>query len=133
MSELGLAGIPISSGQMNAAGSAATVSPQPRLVTAAHEFEAAMMKELMAPLEQGKDILGGNEEESGSNSALGSFAGEALGKAISEHGGFGIAKSIIAQLSHPANRVPLARSNHSGNASVPKPEREQPRNRLSND
>ena len=120
MSELGLTGISVSSGQMNVAGMATTVSPLPRLVTAAHEFEAAMMKELMAPLEQGKDILGGNEEESSSNSALGSFAGEALGKAISEHGGFGIAKSIIAQLSHPANRVPLARSNHSWNASVPK-------------
>lgn len=84
-------------------------TPQPRLVKAAHEFEAAMMKELMAPLEPGHDPLGG-EAEDGSSSALGSFAGEALGKAISEHGGFGIAKSIIHQLT----------GNHSGNSLVPR-------------
>jgi flagellar protein FlgJ len=93
--------------------SAATTStvPQPRLVKAAHEFEAAMMKELMAPLEPGHDQLGGDDGDSGSSSALGSFAGEALGKAISEHGGFGIAKNIIRQLT--------AGSNHSGNSPVP--------------
>ena len=85
---------------------AAQVTPQPRLVKAAHEFEAAMMKELMAPLDPGHDSMDG---EDGSYSALGSFAGEALGKAISEHGGFGIAKSIIHQLT----------GNHSGNAAVP--------------
>ena len=82
------------------------VTPQPRLVKAAHEFEAAMMKELMAPLEPGHDAVDG---EDSSFSALGSFAGEALGKAISEHGGFGIAKSIIHQLT----------GNHSGNTTVP--------------
>jgi Rod binding domain-containing protein len=95
-----------------AASSATSPTPQPRLVKAAHEFEAAMMKELMAPLEPGHDSLDGGEDEDGSVSALGSFAGEALGKAISEHGGFGIAKSIIHQLT--------AISNHSGNAPVPK-------------
>ena len=84
-------------------------TPQPRLVKAAHEFEAAMMKELMAPLEPSHDPLGGETEDS-SSSALGSFAGEALGNAISEHGGFGIAKSIIHQLA----------GNHSGNSPVPK-------------
>ena len=85
-------------------------APQPRLVRAAHEFEAAMMKELMAPLSSGDDSLGGGDEE-GSSSALNSFAQEALGKALSEHGGFGIANSIIKKLS--------AQSNHSGNPSVP--------------
>ena len=92
-------------------GVAASASaPQPRLVRAAHEFEAAMMKELMAPLSSGDDSLGGGDEE-GSSSALNSFAQEALGKALSEHGGFGIAKSIIRELS--------AQSNHPGNPSVP--------------
>jgi flagellar protein FlgJ len=86
-------------------------TPSPRLVSAAHEFEAAMMKELMAPLEPGHDLLGGEEEE-GSSSALSSFAGEALGKAISEHGGLGIAKSILHQLSRESNR--------SGNPAVPR-------------
>lgn len=95
--------------------SVGTVAPaaadvQPRLVKAAHEFEAAMMKELMAPLTSGKDLLG-NGDDQGSSSALTSFAQEALGKALSEHGGFGIATSIIHQLS--------ANGNHSGNSPVP--------------
>jgi Rod binding domain-containing protein len=79
------------------AGSSAA-APSPRLVSAAHEFEAAMMKELMAPLEHGSELGGGDEDGGGSSSALGSFAGEALGKAISAHGGFGIATSILHQL-----------------------------------
>ncbi len=81
----------------------------PKLVSAAHEFEASMMKELMEPLQAGHDSLDGSED--GSSSALSSFAGEALGKAISEHGGLGIATSILHQLS--------AGGNHSGSASVP--------------
>ncbi len=64
----------------------------------------------MAPLQSGHDLLGGDDDED-SSSALTSFAGEALGKAISEHGGLGIAKSILHQLT--------AGSNHSGNPSVP--------------
>ena len=95
--------------QQSAVGS--TTTSQPRLVKAAHEFEAAMMKELLAPLQAGHDPLGGDGDEGGSNSALGSFAGEALGKAISEHGGFGIARSILQKLS--------SGSNHSGNSPVP--------------
>jgi Rod binding domain-containing protein len=79
------------------------------LVNAAHEFEASMMKELMGPLVSGGGSLDGDSEDSAS--ALTSFAGEALGKAISEHGGFGIATKILHQLS--------AAGNHSGNTVVP--------------
>jgi len=89
----------------NAGSGYSATAPSPKLVSAAHEFEAAMMKELMAPLQSG------DEDDEGSSSALGSFAGEALGKAISEHGGFGIAKSILQQLST---------ENHSGKKNVPK-------------
>ncbi len=93
--------------------------PQPRLVKAAHEFEAQMMKELMAPLESGKGLLGGSEDEESSSSALNSFAGEAMAKAISEHGGFGIAKSILHQLSHVSDakkgQAPNAVTAHIGN------------------
>ena len=88
---------------------ASTLSP--RVVNAAHEFEASMMKELMAPL-AGGDSLEGGEDTAGSESAITSFAGEALGKAISEHGGFGIANRILHQLS--------AAGNQSGKPSVPK-------------
>ena len=63
----------------SAAATAETTPPQPRLVRAAHEFEAQMMKELMNPLTSGT-TLGGEDDDSssGSGGALGEFAGETL-------------------------------------------------------
>jgi len=81
--------------------------PQPRLVKAAHEFEAQMMKELMKPLSDGGSLTGADadgDDAEGSGGALGEFAQEALGRALSEHGGFGIATSIVKQLSHAGNQ-----------------------------
>ena len=88
-----------------AAGAAATGGPPPRLVHAAHEFEAQMMQELLQPLTSGEG-LGGEEgdSDSGSNGALGEFASESLGRALSEHGGFGIAQQIVRELSPASNR-----------------------------
>jgi len=88
-------------------GAAGAGAPQPRLVHAAHEFEAQMMKELLKPM-TGKDALTGEDEDTGgdagSNGALGEFASEALGQALSQRGGFGIANSIVRDLSHSGNR-----------------------------
>ena len=76
---------------------------QPRLVRAAHEFEAQMMKELLKPM-TGRDALTGEDEDaatdSGSGAALSEFASEALGQALSTHGGFGLANRIVKDLSH---------------------------------
>jgi Rod binding domain-containing protein len=76
---------------------------QPRLVNAAHEFEAQMMKELMKPLTKGAapgDAEDDDEDSGfGSAGALGDFASEAMARALSEQGGFGIAEKIIGQLS----------------------------------
>ncbi len=88
------------------AGSAAAGLPQPRLVRAAHEFEAQMMKELLKPM-TGKDALLGADDaegDAGSNGALSEFASEALGRALSQQGGFGIANSIVRDLSHSGNQ-----------------------------
>jgi Rod binding domain-containing protein len=77
-------------------------TPQPRLVHAAHEFEAQMLKEILQPM-TGKDALTGEDEQSGdagTNRALGEFASEALGRALSQGGGFGIAERIVHDLSH---------------------------------
>jgi Rod binding domain-containing protein len=100
-----------------AVGTANQATPQPRLVQSAHEFEAQMMKELMKPMTHDSSLTGEDEDtnadsdsESGSGGALGEFASEALGKALSEHGGFGIASSIIKELSHSGN--------HGGNVPV---------------
>jgi len=92
----------------NRSGSPAP-APQPRLVNAAHEFEAQMMKELLKPMAAGAtDPLTGEEtgedQDSGSGSALGEFAAEALGRALSERGGLGIANKIIGQLTAPGNK-----------------------------
>lgn len=92
-----------------------TATPSPRLVKAAHEFEAQLMKELLAPLTRGASDpeVGGagvsnDEEESGSAGALGEFAAEALGQALSAVGGFGIANQILGEIgqagAHTGNR-----------------------------
>jgi flagellar protein FlgJ len=88
----GLAG----SGQ---AGTAAVTAADARLKPAAHEFEACLMKEFLEPLQ--KDPLfsedGDGGEGEGSGNALMSFGSEALARAISERGGFGIATKIVEQ------------------------------------
>ena len=66
-----------------------------------------MMKELMKPLNRGSSLTGTDadgDEDSGSGGALGEFASEALGRALSEHGGFGIAAAIVKQLSPHGNQ-----------------------------
>jgi len=81
-------------------GKDGTVTPSPRLVAAAHEFEGQMLKELLKPMTD-SDGLGGSDSNSG---ILAEFGSEALGKALSEQGGFGIAKQIMAQLSGSGNQ-----------------------------
>jgi Rod binding domain-containing protein len=78
------------------AGEPKTVCPaSPRMVRAAHEFEAQMMKELLRPLTQPDQ----DGNETGSGGALSEFAGEALGQSLSRAGGFGIGNRIVASLS----------------------------------
>jgi Rod binding domain-containing protein len=96
-------------------------TPEPRLVHAAHEFEAQMMQELLKPM-MSSNGLDGEESDSasGSGGALGEFASEALGRALSEQGGFGIATSVVRELSHTGNRSKTAQvtGNLHGNAIV---------------
>jgi Rod binding domain-containing protein len=91
-----------------ASGSEAHAQPQPRLVRAAHEFEAQMMKELMKPMTSASNSLTGDEDDSdsssGSGGALGQFASEALARALSDQGGLGIANQIVRELSHSGNQ-----------------------------
>jgi len=63
-----------------------------------------MMQELLKPMASGNGLDGEDGTASGSGSALASFASEALGRALSERGGFGIANGIVSQLSHSGNR-----------------------------
>ena len=97
---MGINGIHASSGQH-------PVNPDnPKLKSAAHEFEASLMKEFLKPLEHdslfAEDKLGESDDEQGSASALMSFGSQAMAKAISEHGGFGIATKILDHFrTHP--------------------------------
>ena len=85
----------------------------PRLLRAAEEFEGQMMKELLKPLNQPDALTSADESGDGSTGALGDFAKEALGQALSRQGGFGIANSIVGQLSRSRTG--------SGSAKVTKP------------
>lgn len=80
------------------AGVAGRQSLDPRLKPAAHEFEASLMKELLEPLQHDPLFDDGTEPESaeGGDNALMSYGSEALAKAISDRGGFGIADRILA-------------------------------------
>ena len=70
---------------------------EPRLVQAAHQFEALMMKELLAPMSRAcmEDSEG---EDTG---VLGEFASESLAGGLSDRGGMGIADRILHDFSHP--------------------------------
>ncbi|HTW78492.1 MAG TPA: hypothetical protein VME23_02995 [Terracidiphilus sp.] len=97
-------------GALTGANSAPSQGLSPKLVHAAHEFEAQMMNELLKPMTD-SDPLTDDDEGSegvldsgaGSGGTLGEFASESLGKALSERGGFGIADQIVSQLSHSGN------------------------------
>jgi len=76
-----------------------TTQQNPRLASAAHEFEASLMKEFLKPLQHDSlfadDGKKGDDDSGGSAEALMSFGADAMAKALSVHGGFGIAQKIV--------------------------------------
>jgi Rod binding domain-containing protein len=78
---------------------AATALPNPKLESAAHEFEASLMQEFLKPLQHDSlfadEESKGDDDTSGSAGTLMSYGAEAMAKSISEHGGFGIARRIL--------------------------------------
>jgi Rod binding domain-containing protein len=80
----------------------------PRLAKAAHEFEGQLMQELLKPMTNSDALTGEDSDgdsDAGSGGALGDFATEALGQALSQHGGFGIANRILKELGHAGNNL----------------------------
>ena len=73
----------------------------PRLPKAAHQFEALMMKELLAPLSRSSSLFG--DANDGETGVLGEFASESLAGALSAGEGFGIAERIVHSLSRSGN------------------------------
>lgn len=69
------------------------IVPDPRLKQAAREFEAAMMKELVAPMSQPSALFeNGGADEMG---VMGEYAAESLARGLSSRGGIGIADRIV--------------------------------------
>src|SRR5579871_3928644 len=70
-----------------------------KLTDAAQQFEAMMLQELLKPMRTGQGSWGGEEKSDDSGEdTMSSFGTEAVAKAISKGGGFGIARQIIRQV-----------------------------------
>jgi peptidoglycan hydrolase FlgJ len=82
----------------------------PRLKSAAHEFEASLMKEFLKPLEHdslfAEEGSENSEDKEGSISVLMSYGSQAMAKAVSERGGFGIATKILDHFRTGHNAFP---------------------------
>lgn len=75
-----------------------------RLTDGAHQFEAMMLQQMLKPLHFGQSP-GAEAEDGGANASIQGFGTEALAKSIAGHGGFGIARQIIRQVTaEEANR-----------------------------
>jgi Rod binding domain-containing protein len=90
-------------GSVAAAQIATHPAPPPRLVRAAHEFEAQLMKELLRPMTESGSLTGDEEADTGGAGTLGEFASESLAGALSASGGFGIANRILGEVSRSGN------------------------------
>ena len=90
----------ISSDISSQPGTAAEGQKQAKLVDAAQQFEATMLQELLKPMKHGQDSWGGEEEKSDDSASdtTSSFGTEAIAKAISKGGGFGIANQIVSKV-----------------------------------
>ena len=89
------------SGPVNLGNALHHCVPEPRLLKAAHQFEAMMMKELLAPMSRNGSVM---EDSSGEDTGiLGEFATESLAGALSAEGGLGIADRIVKSLSRSGN------------------------------
>src|ERR1700733_14969783 len=96
----------ISSDLSSQPASAIESQKQAKLVDAAQQFEASMLQELLKPMQHGHDSWGGEMKgDDASTDTISSFGTEAVAKAISKGGGFGIAKQIVSKvtLEHQRN------------------------------
>jgi len=72
---------------------------QAKLVDAAQQFEATMLQELLKPMQHGQSSWGDEEKsEDSASDTISSFGTEAIAKAISKGGGFGIARRVVEQV-----------------------------------
>lgn len=85
---------------------AAEAQKHAKLVDAAQQFEAAMLQELLKPMQHGQSSWG-DEEKNGDTAldTMSSLGTEAIAKAISKGGGFGIAKQVVSKVALEHNQI----------------------------
>jgi flagellar protein FlgJ len=72
---------------------------QAKLVDAAQQFEATMLQELLKPMQHGQSSWGEEvQNDDSASDTMSSFGTESIAKAISKGGGFGIARSVVKQV-----------------------------------
>jgi len=78
---------------------ATTDRTQTKLANAAQQFEAMMLNEMLKPLHFGAAVdTGGEESAGGAADTIRGMGTDALGKALASHGGLGIAKKIVGEV-----------------------------------
>jgi flagellar protein FlgJ len=83
----------------------AEVQRQAKLVDAAQQFEATMLQELLKPMQHGQSSWGDDEKsEDSASDTMSSYGTEAIAKAISKGGGFGIARQVVDQVTKERER-----------------------------
>jgi flagellar protein FlgJ len=96
---LGESSVPVSNLMAGQSASGSDAQSRAKLADAAQQFEAMMLQELLKPMRTGQTSWGGEEKNDDSGEdTMSSFGTEAVAKAISKGGGFGIARQIIRQV-----------------------------------
>jgi Rod binding domain-containing protein len=76
-----------------------------KLIDAAQQFEATILQELLKPMQHGQDSWGGEmKNDDSAGDTISSFGTEAVAKAISKGGGFGIANQIVTKVTQEHQR-----------------------------
>ncbi len=88
-------------------GGSMDAQKQAKLVDGAHQFEAMLLNEMLKPLKFGEaesSDEGSDQSSGGAGDTIRGFATEAMGKAIANKGGMGLAKQIISQVTAEHDR-----------------------------
>ena len=109
--EIALAALDVTSLKLDATGRARLA----KLTDGAHQFEAMMLTEMLKGLNfSGAPDEDGQESTGGASSTITGYGTEALAKAISQGGGFGLAKQIIRQVTAEDNARGAGRPSTTG-------------------
>src|ERR1700679_127891 len=94
------------------AAATAAENASPRLKNAAHQFEASLLTELLKPMREQSEFSDKDEEDddSSADGSMREYGTEAMAECLSEHGGIGIAKMVLAKLA----RVEQSREQNGG-------------------